>query len=82
MTKSQGAANCRWAVPTLLLSSPEWADANERPWSCLRDEAPVELESTIACATCVRWESPPAQPSASGEGGTRPPAEPELPDEL
>ena len=56
MIEKQGAANCRWAVPTLFLSSPAWADATDRPWSCIRDEEPYELESTDACHHCVRWE--------------------------
>lgn len=82
MTKTQGAGNCRWAVPTLTLESPAWADAEDRPWTCTRDETPEGLESTTTCESCVRWEQQPARPSASGEGGTRPAAEPYLPDEL
>lgn len=56
MSANQGAANCRWAVPTLFLSTPAWADADDRPWSCLRDGTPHELESTDYCRNCVRWE--------------------------
>ncbi len=56
MQQTQGASNCRWAVPTLFLSTPGWTEAEARPWSCLRDEAPVEMESTSYCGRCVRWE--------------------------
>lgn len=57
MSENQAAANCKWAVPTLLLETADWVDADDRPWSCLRDETPYELESTKCCATCVRWEA-------------------------
>lgn len=67
MTDKQGAANCRWAVPTLFLGTPDWVDANDRPWSCLRDEAPHELESTAACETCVRWQPRSTKAVALGE---------------
>lgn len=56
MSEKQSAANCRWAVPTLFLNTPDWVDADDCPWSCLRDETPHELESTTGCTTCVRWE--------------------------
>lgn len=67
MGDTQGAANCRWAVPTLLLNGPEWADANDRPWTCVRDERPHELESTTMCETCVRWEPRASTPVSFGE---------------
>ncbi len=66
MTEKQGAANCRWAAPTLLLNTPDWVDADNRPWSCMRDETPHQLESTQPCSTCVRWEQP-AAPSKDQE---------------
>lgn len=56
MSDNQGAANCRWAVPTLFLDTPAWLGSDEHPWSCLRDEEPYELESTAPCTRCVRWE--------------------------
>jgi len=76
MSETQAAANCRWGLPTLFLDTPDWANANDRPWSCLRDEAPVELESTACCRTCVRWESRPASAGASGEPSDQLPAQP------
>ncbi len=67
MSGTQAAANCRWSVPTLFLDTPDWANTNDRPWSCLRDETPVELESTTGCRTCVRWQSRPVATESFGE---------------
>ena len=50
------AANCRWATPTLMLPAPLWFDAENSPWSCVRDAAPRVLFSTDACEICSRWE--------------------------
>ena len=69
MTDNQGATNCKWAVPTLFLSTPGWVDAEARPWACLRDEDPVEMESTAYCARCVRWEQR-TEPAATGAAGS------------
>ena len=70
MQQSQCASNCRWAVPTIFLSTPGWTEAEDRPWSCLRDEAPVEMESTTNCGRCVLWE--PRAESAVAFGGNAP----------
>jgi hypothetical protein len=51
-----GAANCRWATPTLMLAAPLWFDAENSPWSCVRDAAPRTLITTDACEMCPRWE--------------------------
>jgi len=67
MSECQGAGNCRWAVPTLFLDEPIWADATDRPWSCVRDETPYELESTERCRNCVRWEPRATAPMTFGE---------------
>ncbi|MGC4086182.1 MAG: hypothetical protein QM736_29680 [Vicinamibacterales bacterium] len=64
---NQGAANCRWAVPTLFLTGVEWADASARPWTCMRDESPHVLDTTDGCRTCVRWEARPETPVSFGE---------------
>ena len=50
------AANCRWAMPTLFLRPPLWLEAEDYPWSCVRDETPRVLSSTDVCATCPDWE--------------------------
>jgi len=50
------AANCRWATATLMLPAPLWFDAEDSPWSCVRDGAPRTLISTDACEMCPRWE--------------------------
>ena len=67
MTENQGAANCRWGVPTLLLNNQAWTDADQRPWSCLRDGTPQELETAEPCRTCMAWEARPEKPVSFGE---------------
>jgi hypothetical protein len=67
MRNEQGAANCRWAVPTLFLNSPAWIDSVDRPWTCMRDETPHELELTDSCRNCVRWEPRATAPVSFGE---------------
>lgn len=57
MSTPHTAANCRWAVPTLFMAAPIWADASDRPWTCLREHTPRELESTDVCRTCANWTS-------------------------
>ena len=52
----RGAANCRWATPTLLLPEPLWHEAESFPWTCVRDTAPRALFTTEPCAVCDRWE--------------------------
>jgi hypothetical protein len=52
----QTASTCRWARPTLFFDAPLWFDAENRPWTCVRDAAPNALSTTEACASCPRWE--------------------------
>ena len=56
------AASCRWAVPTLFLREPLWLDAQDYPWTCLRDDRPRPLATTEDCATCPYWEQLRAAP--------------------
>lgn len=56
MDEKRGAANCRWATPTVFLPAPWWFEAETSPWACVRDTTPRVLETTEACATCSRWE--------------------------
>lgn len=79
MSDSQGAANCRWAVPTLFLDAPAWLGSDEHPWSCLRDETPYELASTTPCGRCVRWE-PRSSSAVAFDGKERPATGPFRPD--
>ena len=44
-------------MPTLYLAAPYWFDAGIRPWTCLRDNAPQVLETTVSCAVCPHWEA-------------------------
>ena len=50
------AANCHWATPTLFLRPPLWLDAEDCPWSCVRESAPRVLATTDVCAACPHWE--------------------------
>jgi hypothetical protein len=59
----------------LFLESPAWLGSNEHPWSCLRDEAPYELESTTPCGRCVLWE-PRSSSAGAFDGKTRSAAAP------
>lgn len=56
MPQPQTAATCRWAVPTLFMAAPTWTDADDRPWTCVRELAPRELDSTDVCQVCAHWE--------------------------
>jgi hypothetical protein len=60
--------NCRWAEPTLFLTTPEWLEAWNTPWACHRDGTRL-LESTEECAACPRWE---AQVEAGAPAGFTP----------
>lgn len=57
MERKHGAANCGWAVATLFMPEPMWLDAQDCPWTCLRDPQARPLETTVECATCARWEA-------------------------
>ena len=52
----KGAHNCQWAEPTLFEPAPGWTDADDKPWTCRRDDVPQHLESTTICEECPRWE--------------------------
>ena len=39
MHASRNAATCLWAVPTLFLRAPFWFEAENAPWSCVREPA-------------------------------------------
>lgn len=61
----RSASTCRWATPTLFLPAPFWFEAEDSPWTCLRDPAPRPLNTTDPCAICLRWE--PQSSTASSE---------------
>jgi hypothetical protein len=52
----RSASTCRWAVPTISLPDPVWTEADQSPWTCVRDATPRVLETTERCAACPRWE--------------------------
>jgi hypothetical protein len=72
MSTRHGAGTCRWAVPTLFMAAPTWMDAEARPWTCLRDQTPRELDSTEACRTCATWEPRDVAPDQPVHTGARP----------
>jgi hypothetical protein len=50
---------CHWLTPTRILPHPFSYEADEKPWTCLRDGRPralgaCELEH---CPHCARWEA-------------------------
>jgi hypothetical protein len=59
-TNRRCAATCRSAVPTVTLPPPVWFEAENTPWSCVRDAKPRLLLSTERCLDCARWEAKPA----------------------
>lgn len=72
MPTTHGASTCRYGVPTLFLASPAWTDAADRPWTCVRDQHPHELESTDVCASCTQWEARPETAADTDAGIPRP----------
>jgi hypothetical protein len=56
MNDEQNVATCRWARQTLYLPYPMWLNAEDQPWTCLRDAEPRPLDDTDICRDCPRWE--------------------------
>lgn len=67
MEQTRGAGTCRHAVPTLFMDAPTWMDATERPWTCVREAEPRELESTDVCRACAHWAPRPEAAEAAPE---------------
>jgi len=63
MSQKHTASTCKWAKQTISMPRPTWLDAWDRPWTCVRDEAPHPLESTDVCEDCPRWQ--PREPSVA-----------------
>ena len=67
MAESRRVQHCRWAQPTLFLTGPLWAAAEDYPWSCDADGGPRLIQDTRACRACSRWTSTPAtEPNSRG----------------
>ena len=62
MSTRGGAVTCRWAVPTLFVRAPFWFEAENAPWTCVREPALRVLNTTDRCASCPHWE-----PQRAGE---------------
>jgi hypothetical protein len=56
MNEQPSVVNCRWARETLRLPYPHWLEAEDTPWTCLRDLEPRPLEDPEICRECPRWE--------------------------
>jgi hypothetical protein len=58
MVKPENLVTCQWLTPTRLMPYPYGFDANDKPWSCIRDLCPRPLTQgeLQECATCPRWE--------------------------
>ena len=54
MAETRTVLRCRWAEPTLFLTSPFWMAAEDYPWSCQADGVPRPIEDTSACRVCAR----------------------------
>ena len=50
---------CHWLTPTRIMPHPYSFEADEKPWTCLRDGAPRALTcgEVERCANCPRWET-------------------------
>lgn len=56
MAERKSVETCRWGRQTIRVPYPYWLDAEDRPWTCMRDEAPRPLENTDVCHNCPRWQ--------------------------
>ena len=50
------ASNCKYAQPTLMQPPPEWLQADEAPWTCVRTSDPRALLDTEICEDCPHWQ--------------------------
>ena len=59
MTGHNDAVTCHWLTPTRIMPHPYAIEADEKPWTCLRDGVPRALTDTELhkCASCQRWEA-------------------------
>jgi len=55
MTNPTSVETCRFARQTIRMPYPIWLDADDKPWTCLRDAQPRPLEDTSVCHDCPRW---------------------------
>jgi len=57
MSEVRHASACRWARLTLYLPYPAWLEAEDHPWTCLREAEPRPFEAAEHCETCPHWQS-------------------------
>jgi len=56
MSDQTSVETCRWAKPTVRAPYPFWLDAEDKAWTCFRDEQPRPLDDPAVCHGCPRWE--------------------------
>ncbi len=59
MNGNNDAVTCHWLTPTRIMPHPYAIDADDKPWTCLRDGVPRALTDAElhTCANCPRWET-------------------------
>ena len=59
MHGNHDAVTCHWLTPTRVMPHPYSLDAENKPWTCLRDGVPRALtgDEVARCAGCPRWEA-------------------------
>jgi hypothetical protein len=59
MHGNHDAVTCHWLTPTRVMPHPYALDAENKPWTCLRDGVPRALtrDEVERCAGCPRWEA-------------------------
>lgn len=55
MTDQTSVETCRFARLTVRMPYPLWLEAEDKPWTCLRDDPPRTLDDTSVCHGCARW---------------------------
>ena len=50
------AANCQYARPTLMQPAPQWLEADQAPWTCVRPSEPQTMLDTEICEDCPNWK--------------------------
>jgi hypothetical protein len=59
MNARKDPVTCHWLTPTRIMPHPYSFEADEKPWTCLRDGVPRALTcgELEQCANCARWEA-------------------------
>jgi hypothetical protein len=55
MTDPTSVATCRFARLTVRMPYPLWLEAEDKPWTCLREEPARPLDDASVCHECPHW---------------------------